>query len=59
MLPVSSSGLKIWVESFKTLWQSSAGGEGDGMDVAEKAPAEATFEPLLQIEMEMGTFLSK
>ncbi len=28
------------------------------MDVAEKAPAEATFEPLLQIEMEMGTFLS-
>ena len=28
------------------------------MDLAEKAPVEATFEPLLQIEMEMGTFLS-
>lgn len=28
------------------------------MNVAEKEPAETAFEPLLQIEMEMGTFLS-
>jgi hypothetical protein len=28
------------------------------MDVARKEPAEAAFEPLLQLEMEMGAFLS-